>query len=721
MERVKYLLREINKTYILQNRHMKLIISIILGCFIQSFAALGQNKLEYYIASNGQSSNPGTKNKPFATFEDARNALRTYKNLHHGSLGNSGASVWIREGIYCLSESFKLDKKDSGTENARITYQAFPGEKVSVTGAIKISPMDVKPLSDVRIAERIIDAEARGKIMEIDLRSLNINDFGDWKISGFGRPYVSAGMELFINGKPFTLARFPNKGKIRIRPEDIVDAGTQNELVRPGKIRFPSDRIKFWSNDGNMIACGSFCYAWATDQLRIGKIDKEKKEISFSDSHLYEISGKQEWNQYYIFNLLEEIDDPGEFYVDKNAGKLYFYPYINLAPTDTILISVLNDPLVSLSEASNISFKNICFEATREMGFSIEDGNNNVVENCTLRNMGMVAARVGRGFAPNTSGDFYFDSKGGKNNGFINCTVENTGCGGICLGGGNRKTLESAGNFVSGCEFSNCGRITYAYKCPVNIYGVGNRISYCRFNECQATAIYLQGNNHIIENNNISQSCKFIDDQGAFYMGRNPSEFGNIIRFNYFNNIGHFGNTIAVYLDDGACGTQVYGNVFYKAGTMTIDVGGGSYNTVSDNIFIESPLAIHVDNRLELTHWMNEYVLPGNLFEEKLKEVDYRKPPYSVQYPGLVTYFDHPGLPQHNDMARNIFINIKQILDGQKKWGPFHDDNITLNRDAAITDIHDFRFNKAEITLIEKVIPDFKTIDFEKITNKKGK
>ena len=152
-----------------------------------------------------------------------------------------------------------------------------------------------------------------------------------------------------------------------------------------------------------------------------------------------------------------------------------------------------------------------------------------------------------------------------------------------------------------------------------------------------------------------------MDDQGAFYMGRNPSEFGNIIRYNYFNNIGHFGNTIAVYLDDGACGTQVYGNVFYKAGTMTIDVGGGSYNEVRDNIFIESPLAIHVDNRLELAHWMKEYVLPGNLFEERLKEVNYLQPPYSEQYPGLVTYFDHPGLPRHNDMARNIFVNVKQV------------------------------------------------------------
>lgn len=694
---------------------MKLIFSILLMCTFQNFIFGEKNKIEYYIAPYGQSTNPGTKNRPFATLKDAKNAIRIYKSLHHGSLGNSGITVWMREGIYCLPESFELDKEDSGKENARITYRACPGEKVSVTGAVKVSSEVVKPLSDVRVLERIIDIEAKGKIKEIDLKLLNIKDFGDWKIAGFGRPYVSAGMELFINGKPYTLARFPNKEKIRIRTEDIVDSGIQDGVAHPGRIRFDSDRIKRWPNDGNMIACGSFCYAWATDQLRIGQIDKEKKEISFSDSHPYEISGKQEWNQYYVFNLLEEIDEPGEYFVDKIAGKLYFYPYSTLNSGDTILVSVVSDPLVCLNEASNICFKDICFEATRGMGFSIENGNNNLIENCTLRNMGMVAARIGNGFDPYTSSDSYFDSKGGKNNGFINCTIENAGCGGICLGGGNRKTLEPSGNFVSGCEFSNCGRITYAYKCPVNIYGVGNRIADCRFNECQATAIYLHGNNHVIENNVISQSCKFMDDQGAFYMGRNPSEFGNIIRHNYFNNIGHFGNTIAVYLDDGACGTQVYENVFYKAGTMTIDVGGGSYNEVHDNIFIESPLAIHVDNRLELAHWMKEYVLPGNLFEERLKEVNYLQPPYSEQYPGLVTYFDHPGLPQHNDMTRNIFINIKQSLDGQKEWGPFHDDNVNLNRDGEITNIHDFRFSKAEMELIRKAIPGFKAIDFEKI------
>jgi hypothetical protein len=259
-----------------------MIFSILLVGIFQCFTFGEKNKIEYYIAPNGQSTNPGTKNRPFATLTDAKNAILTYRSFHNRSLGNSDLTVWMREGIYCLSESFELGKEDSGDNIARITFKVFPGEKDSLTGAVKVSPDVVNPLSEVRFTERIIDIEAKGKIKEIDLKTLHIKDFGDWKIVGFGRPYVRAGMELFINGKPSTLANFPNKEKIRIHPEDVVDAGTQNELVRPGKIRFPSDQIKLWPDDGNMIACGSFCYAW-------GKDYKQKPVLRFNGKGKFKI------------------------------------------------------------------------------------------------------------------------------------------------------------------------------------------------------------------------------------------------------------------------------------------------------------------------------------------------------------------------------------------------------------------------------------------------
>ena len=51
--------------------------------------------------------------------------------------------------------------------------------------------------------------------------------------------------------------------------------------------------------------------------------------------------------------------------------------------------------------------------------------------------------------------------------------------------------------------------------------------------------------------------------------------------------------------DDGARGMAVYGNVFYKAGYRTALIGGGSDNPYNNNIFIESPVVIYVDNRMQ--------------------------------------------------------------------------------------------------------------------------
>jgi hypothetical protein len=65
------------------------------------------------------------------------------------------------------------------------------------------------------------------------------------------------------------------------------------------------------------------------------------------------------------------------------------------------------------------------------------------------------------------------------------------------------------------------------------------------------------------------------DDCGSFYMGRNPSERGSMLRYNFWHHIGstRAHGSCAVYFDDGAGGQTVFGNVFYRA-------AGGSFGAV---------------------------------------------------------------------------------------------------------------------------------------------
>ncbi|HEY3369783.1 MAG TPA: right-handed parallel beta-helix repeat-containing protein [Prolixibacteraceae bacterium] len=695
--------------------------------------------VEFYIATNGSPSNEGSKTHPFSSMEDAKMAIRQLKKnkqLHRC------VKVWLRDGSYELSESFSLVNEDSGTESEPIIFSAYPNEKVILSGGKNISFDKVHPIS-TDAAQLIIQNEAISQIREIDLAALGISDYGTNQITGFRRPYVNASLELYINGSPYHIARYPNKEKILIKPEDVVDPGiVSKKECYPGSIRLDKKKLALWSNAKDILTCGNFKYAWATDQLGVKDFDPITGVVRFADAHMYGLGGGEVWNQYYFFNLMEEIDDPGEYYIDHQKGKLYFYPLTQLKPTDTIMVSILEDALVTLKGASHIQFKNIRFELGRGIGIYMENTEHNKIENCTIRNMGVVGICIGKGSKPSSiyrhpdaKNPFYpteklsgrigslhellyenttFNREGGIDNGIINCKIENTGCGGISLGGGDRITLEPAENYVFNCEFTNCGRNDYSYKSPINIDGVGNRIQHCQFNACPATAIYIHGNNHLIEYSLISEACNFVDDQGAIYIGRDPSEFGNIIRYNFFKNIGHFGMTMAVYYDDGACGTELYGNVFYRAGSRTIMLGGGSYNPIYNNIFIESELAIHLDNRLEKSQQSS---LPkGSMFDSRLERVNYSQPPYAIAYPGLATYFkDNPGIPKHNDIANNVFVNIGQLHNGEAQWGPIHDNNLVIHEDPGFIDASKHNFTLKYNSEIFNKLHEFKAIPFTKM------
>ncbi|MBS1606116.1 MAG: glycoside hydrolase family 3 C-terminal domain-containing protein, partial [Bacteroidetes bacterium] len=699
----------------------------------------------FYVAPDGSSANKGSEAEPFATLEDARAAIRRLKSAGNGFLPPGGVTVYLRAGLYQLPDGFDLTPRDSGEADAPVVYSAYPGEKVVLTGGRSIRTDQVRPL-DEAAAQRILAKEAVTHIREIDLRALGIRNYGVHQPTGFRRPYVNAAMELFINGQPYQLARYPDKKQLLLDTADIVDNGQASTAgdpaPHPGKIRVDRSRLASWRHAKHIIAAGNFSKAWATDQLRVKKINPATGVVSFQDAHYFGITGGKEWNQYYFFNMLEEISQPGEYYIDEEKGKLYFYPRQALKPTDTILVSVADAALICLKGASHVTFSHIDLEVGRGIGVYMENTVSDRIEDCAIRDFGVVGVCIGKGSQPASAyrlpdpfqrvcpdeklpdhlGSLHellyenttFNREGGKDNGIINCNLENLGCGGVSLGGGDRKTLDPAGNYVYNCQFTNCGRIDYSYKAPVNIDGVGNKIQHCLFTACPATAIYIHGNNHLVEYNEISEACNFVDDQGAVYIGRDPSEFGNTIRYNYFHDIGHFGTTMAVYFDDGACGTDVYGNVFYKAGDRTFMVGGGSFNHIHNNVLIDSKMGFHLDNRL--ANWQKKNLQPGGLFDLRLRQVNYRLPPYSTAYPGLASYFDHhPEDPQHNDIENNVLVNVGLVNNGKKEWGPVRDNNWVTKEDPGFVDTGARNFALKKNAPLYTRLPDFKEIPFSEM------
>jgi len=295
-----------------------------------------------------------------------------------------------------------------------------------------------------------------------------------------------------------------------------------------------------------------------------------------------------------------------------------------------------------------------------------------------------------------------------------NCEIYNIGSGGIILGGGNRLTLEKGNNQVVNCRIHDFNRIERAYKAGVNIDGVGNIIRNNEIYNCPGSAILLHGNDHLIEYNNIHHAVTDGDDMGAIYYGRDPSELGNKVKYNFFHHLGNdHGSIMAVYHDDGACGMEVTGNVFYKAGSRTVMIGGGNDNVYRNNIFIDCPLAFHIDNRL--LGWSSSSIKPGEIFEKRLKAVNYQQAPYSTAYPSVTNYFgDRVGLPKRNFIEDNVFVNVKMITNGRAEYCNIGK-NLNYGGDPGFVDKDNMNFELLSSSEIFKLLPGFKKIAFHKI------
>jgi hypothetical protein len=710
---------------------MKLVyFSIFIFLYFSPFKASGQKRVTYYVSVTGKDSNPGTKARPFASLQKARNTIRGQKKQQSAAF-----TVYIRKGTYFLANSFVLNSLDAGTKDAPVTYSAYQNEAVHISGGIKIPVHKAVPVTDPTIAARLVP-EARSTVMQVNLKALGITNYGTIRPKGFGHPYSPSAMEVFCNTEALHPARWPNDSLVPIGK--VIDRGSiprnGDYSNRGGIFQYGVQRPSRWTKANDLWISGFFTYGYADDAVKVAKLDTTGKTFATARPTLYGFEGGKIFQRWYAFNLLEEIDQPGEYYIDRKAGILYFIP--PKGQLKSLELSVAEEPLIVLENTSYVRFKKLLFECARGMGAYIERGKENLIDSCTFRNLGMVAVSIGKGIksfdtlqvygsgepASRTIGSLYahlynhttFDREAGTGHVISNCVIYNIGSGGIVLGGGERLTLRKGNNQVINCRIFNFNRIERSYKAGINIDGVGNSIRNSEIYHCPGSAILLHGNDHVIEYNNIHHAVTDGDDMGAIYYGRDPSESGNKIRHNFFHHIGNdHGIIMAVYHDDGACGAEVTGNVFYKAGSRTVMIGGGNDNVYRNNIFIDCPLAFHIDNRL--MGWANGFIAKGGLFEKRLQVVNYQKAPYATAYPLATHYFqDSVGWPKRNFIENNVFVNVKRIHNGKPEWSQVGN-NLMFRKDPGFVDAEQMNFELTPTSEIFDQLPHFKAIPFHKI------
>jgi hypothetical protein len=619
---------------------------------------------ELHVAPTGSDEAAGTAAQPFRSLERARAAVRA---LRQSGLPAGGVTVWLHGGEYEVRQTFTLGVEDSGTATAPVVYSAAPGQQVRLTGGARLQREWFTPVREEAILLRLISPEARPRLLQADLKAHGLSDYG--VLSRHGHHKANTGqtppLELYVGGKRMTRARWPNpdealpqylKGHQKHRlgvvgRSGIVDKGpTMNDpdfMERGGTFTYDFDRPARWTQAEDIWLDGIFAWSWEWSYNQVARLDRDKKQITLRYGEVSGITDQYSSDYFFFENLLEEIDQPGEYYLDRSTGILYLLPPADFA-TAELAVPLLAQPMITLTGASHIVFRNLHFDLSRSAGLTCSGGEGVRVEHCEFSRLSGMAV-----------------SLSGKHHGVRGCHLHNIGGAGVGLAGGNLDTLEPSGCFVEDSHIHDFAWYNKVYTPAVSLgyRSVGSRVSHNRIARGPHLAIVVYGNDHLIEYNDIGHVVEDFTDMGAIYanLGQWPLERGTVIRRNYFHDIGqehHLQN--AVYPDNQTMGWLIEENVFARIGgqgpaanSRAVNLNTTSHIITRNNIFVDCTIPC-----LMGAYSAAMYERSKQQWEAYFKERDLRQLPHAQKYPELLKFWDEPRqYPDTNVFTGNLIYN----------------------------------------------------------------
>jgi hypothetical protein len=583
-----------------------------------------------HVAPRGDDAANGTEAAPLATLAGARNAIRKLRASHGGVLPVGGVRVVVHGGTYPTSDTFSLTAEDSGTAAAMIVYEASSGETPVLTGGVRIDSW--RPLADASVKEKLAPA-VRERVREADLAALGIRDFGD-------ATDLRRAPELFIDGVPQTLARWPDEGFVTtgaIEGTDTFKVWDSIQGCRDGKFKYVEDRPSTWVDEPDVRLYGYWFWDWYEEFQKVAAIDAGTRAFTLAEP--YSQYGYRAGQRYRAVNVLRELDRPGEWYLDRRSGMLYWFPPGGDAWTQAAAtVSVFARPFVQLEDAEHVILAGLTIEDGRGDGIHVRGGAHCVIADCTLRRLGGDAIIV----------------QGGRQHTVFGCTMHTLGCGGARVAGGDRTTLAAGGHVVENCTVADIARLKRTYSPAVHLDGCANRIAHNRFERIPSSAMRVEGNDHLIELNTIQHVVQESDDQGGLDMFGNPLYRGVVIRWNRWSDItgGTHCGAAGVRLDDMISGVTVHGNVFERCGAVQfggVQIHGGKENVVDNNLFVDCFAGLSF-SRWGETRWREG-------ISRFLPEA--AAAPYAARYPDLMRLADDADI---NWVTRNVFVRCGAVF-----------------------------------------------------------
>ncbi|MBN1418276.1 MAG: right-handed parallel beta-helix repeat-containing protein [Planctomycetes bacterium] len=579
--------------------------------------ALPEPAAIFHVAPDGGEGGDGSAPHPFGSIEKARDAVRALKEANGGKLPPGGARILIRGGAYPVRRTLALGPEDSGAARSPVVYMAAPGGTPILDGGVRIRSW--RPVSDAGIRERL-DPAIRDRVFEADLAALGVDDLGD-------ATDLRRAPELFCDGAPQTLARWPNEGFIK----------TGEVFGKEPRFRYIEDRPSRWVDEPDVRLYGYWFWDWYEEFQKVASMDAREK--TFTLSRPYAQYGYRKDQRYYALNILREIDRPGEWYLDRRKASVYWLPPEGVDPSEAeATLSVFAQPSIALAGVEHVIILGLEIRDGRGDGIHIRDGARCLVAGCTVRRMGGDAIVI----------------QGGEGHAVFGCLLERLGCGGTRVAGGDRKTLAPGGHTVENNHVRDISRRKRTYAPAVHLDGCGNRVAHNLFERIPSSAMRIEGNDHVIELNRIRNVVEESDDQGGLDMFGNPLYRGVVIRWNHWCDIvgGTHCGAAGVRLDDMISGIAVRGNVFERCGAVLfggVQIHGGKDNRIDNNLFLDCFAGISF-SRWGEKRWLDAIAR----FLAQAGEA-----PYATRYPDLARIRTGADV---NLISRNVFSRTKEVF-----------------------------------------------------------
>ncbi len=620
--------------------------------------------IRFYVAPHGNDESCGSKEQPFATLDQAQKAVRAL--ISEGL--SAPLTVTVAAGEY-RTNGLVFGACDSGTADCPVAYEA-EGEVV-INGGITLNPADFEPLNECERAR--LHGGAAEKVVKTDLKKLGLTR-ADWgEICALGSHgsaalYDSAILspmwcELFFNDTRCEIARYPDKDFLfteqPVREGDCLEPtgqpkkdpvkwrATRNPLGDVRKIdRETAERTKTWQSLENVWLFGYPKYNWADDSSPVLSVNPETCEM---ETEYVSVFGIKPHAPYYFFNVFEELDAPGEWFLDRKEGVLYLFPPSDLASAD-ILLSITTNNLIRCEGASHLTFRGFTFLGTRSDALDLT-GDHLTVESCEIKNVAGNAMLVS-----------------GNNCTMRGCHIHHTSKGGVYITGGDRNTLTPSGNLVTNNHIHHIAEIFRTYNPGIKIGGVGCVVSHNCIHDSAHMAIGFSGNDHVMEFNEIYEVCKIADDSSAIYAGRDYTTCGNTVRYNYFHDMksdadSHIG-IFGMYCDDNLGSCTIFGNVFLRCQSALL-LHGGHDMIFKNNLIVDSCPKSHYSIRFHKYGYCEDLLETGSHWA-RMKEVPWQGEIWSKKYPHLAEYITWEPetvqcMPHYCEISNNVIINHKPI------------------------------------------------------------